>query len=65
MTVRDLLEKYGLTNTDLRNRFNIPDRSLRSWTGDPNSPSHRECPQYLVDMMDELLAIDKEKAPKE
>lgn len=50
MTVRDLLAKHRLTQTDLAKRFNIPLRTVQNWAGGVNTP-----PPYLVPMMDELL----------
>ena len=50
MTVRDLLAKHGLTQTDLAKRFGIPLRTVQHWAEGTRTP-----PPYLVPMMDELL----------
>lgn len=50
MTVRDLLAKHGLTQTDLSKRFGLPLRTVQNWAEGTRTP-----PDYLVRMMDELL----------
>lgn len=50
MTVRELLAKHSLTQTDLAKRFGIPLRTVQNWACGVNTP-----PPYLVPMMDELL----------
>lgn len=51
MTLRDLLQKYGLTQTALAKRFGIPLRTVQNWCG-----GLREPPTYIIKMMDELLS---------
>lgn len=64
MTVKDIMEKYGLKQAELGRRFSIPVRSLQHWCSDPSKPDYRECPAYLIEMMDECLSHSKEKPNK-
>ena len=48
--VKALCEKYGLTQTALAKRFDIPLRTVQDWHGGRRNP-----PDYVVTMMVELL----------
>lgn len=54
MTIKDICEKYGLSQTALAKRFDIPLRTIQDWHGDRRTP-----PDYVVRMMDELLQRDE------
>ena len=58
-TVKDLLTEYGLGQTALARRFNIPLRTVQNWCGGQNTP-----PDYVITMMEELLRRDREKRHK-
>lgn len=56
MTFLELREKHPMPLTRLGERFGIPYRTLQNWrSGD------RDCPPYIITMMDELLTIDEQK----
>ena len=55
MTIKELCEKYDLTQTALAKRFGIPLRTIQNWAG-----GQRSAPDYVVAMMVELLEHDKE-----
>ena len=55
MTIKDICEKYGLSQTGLAKRFDIPLRTVQDWHGGRRNP-----PDYVVAMMIELLEHDKE-----
>ena len=54
MTMRELLNKHGLTMKALSLRFGIPLRTVESWSAGDRTP-----PPYLIPMMDELLTYNK------
>ena len=54
MTIKEICEQYGLSQTALAKRFDIPLRTVQDWHGGRRNP-----PDYVVGMMVELL--DKEK----
>lgn len=52
MSVKEMAEAAGLTQSDLARRFNIPLRTLRGW-----SNGTREAPPYIKLMMADLLGL--------
>lgn len=50
MTIKDICEKYGLSQTALAKRFGIPLRTVQDWHAGRRTP-----PDYVVNMMVELL----------
>lgn len=53
-TIKELCDQYGLSQSALARRFNIPLRSIQDWYSVRRTP-----PDYVVKMMAELLAQDK------
>lgn len=56
MTIREICEKYALTQTAISKKFEIPLRTVQDWYAGKRVP-----PTYVVNMMAELLAMDREK----
>ena len=56
MTIKELCEKYELTQTTLARRFGIPLRTVQNWAGGQRIP-----PEYILRMMAELLEHDSKK----
>lgn len=56
MTITELLDKHHISKADLARRFHIPYRTVQNWTA--SGSNKRECPPYIVSMMDELLERD-------
>lgn len=54
MTIKELCEKYGYTQTALAKRFGIPLRTVQNWAG-----GQRSAPDYVVTMMIEILENEK------
>ena len=50
MTIKDICEKYGMSQTNLAKRFGIPLRTVQDWHAGRRVP-----PDYVVRMMEELL----------
>ena len=57
-TIKELCTEYGLGQTELARRFNIPLRTIQNWHAGVRNP-----PDYVVSMMDELLRIEKDTVP--
>lgn len=55
-TIKDLCAQYGLSQSALARRFNIPLRTLQDWYSERRTP-----PAYVVEMMAQLLEIDSKK----
>lgn len=57
MNIRELCEKYKISQSGLARRFGIPLRTVQNWcTG------QRKAPDYVVNMIGELLQADNRKA---
>jgi putative transcriptional regulator len=52
-TIKDLCNEYGLGQTALARRFEIPIRTVQNWYAGVRVP-----PNYVVRMMDEILRND-------
>lgn len=56
MTIREICEKYNLSQTALAKRFGIPLRTVQNWCTEQRIP-----PEYVVNMINELLSQDLRK----
>ena len=52
MTFKELREKSGMNKTDFGKYFGIPYRTVQNW-----ELGLRECPKYLLDLIE--IALDK------
>lgn len=52
MTIRDLIDKTGMTQAAFAERFVVPLRTVQNW-----AIKHRECPCYVKIMMAEELGV--------
>lgn len=50
MTIKEICEHYGLSQTALAKRFGIPLRTVQDWHAGRRTP-----PDYVVGMMVEIL----------
>ena len=50
MTIKEICEKYNLSQTALAKRFDIPLRTVQDWYSERRTP-----PSYVVNMMVEIL----------
>jgi DNA-binding transcriptional regulator YiaG len=57
VTIKEICEKYGFSQTGLAKRFGIPLRTVQNWAG-----GQRPAPTYVVSMMVEILEHDREKS---
>lgn len=54
MTIREICEKYGMTQTGLSRQFEIPLRTVQDWYAGKRVP-----PEYVVKMIVRLIEIEK------
>lgn len=54
MTIQEFIKSSSMTHKQLSERFGIPKRTIEDW-----SRGVRKCPEYVVNMMVELLERDK------
>ena len=55
MTIQEFIKSSGMTHKQLSERFGIPKRTIEDW-----SRGVRKCPEYVVNMMIEILSNEKE-----
>ena len=53
MTIREILNITGMTQTALSKRFDIPLRTVQNW-----ATGQRECPIYIRKMIIEILRLE-------
>lgn len=53
-TIKEICEKYNLSQTALAKRFGIPLRTVQNWHGGQRNP-----PDYVIGMMVEILDAEK------
>ena len=56
MTIKEICEEYSLSQTALAKRFGVPLRTVQNWAG-----GQRTAPDYVINMMVELLKYDRGK----
>lgn len=54
MTIKELIKKYNYSIKGISERFGIPYRTVQNW-----SSGQRDCAEYIIKMMDEILAKEK------
>ena len=52
-TIKDICESYGLSQTELSRRFEIPLRTVQDWRRGLRTP-----PAYVVTMIEKLLEYE-------
>lgn len=52
--IQTICEAYGLSQTELSRRFNIPIRTVQDWHAGRRTP-----PDYVVEMIYRLLDLEK------
>ena len=56
MTIKDICIKYDFNQTELAKRFGIPLRTVQDWHSGRRTP-----PDYVVNMMVEILAFEQKE----
>lgn len=51
MNFNNLMTKYKMNIKQLSDRFDIPYRTVQNWAS-----GQRECAEYIIKMMDEILS---------
>jgi putative transcriptional regulator len=54
MTIKEICERYGLSQTALAKQFGIPLRTVQDWYA-----GRRKAPDYVIGMIQKLLELEK------
>lgn len=55
MSIRDILDKYGITMAELSRRYRIPYRTIQDWAA-----GVRKAPEYVLELIDKCLQYENE-----
>lgn len=55
MTVKEMRTRLGLTQSEFAEKYNIPIRTIQNW-----ECGHRECPQYVLELLEFKVMYDIE-----
>lgn len=50
-SIKTIIKRYNMNVKQISDRFGIPYRTVQNW-----SAGYRECPAYIISMMDEILS---------
>jgi len=48
---REILEFSGLSGAAFARTYGMSNRSIQNWIAPDDAPAHRDCPQYLMDLL--------------
>lgn len=58
MTIKEIRTLSGLSQQKLADKYGIPYRSIQNWEAPNDSPSHRDCPEYLLKLLERAVRED-------
>ena len=56
-TIKEICDAYGITQTELSRKYDIPLRTVQDWHAGRRTP-----PAYVVNMIEKLLAKENGKS---
>ena len=58
MEVKTLRQITGLTQKEFSTRYQIPLKTLQNWESDADCPSARNCPRYVIFLLEKAVTAD-------
>lgn len=58
MSVKEIRKRTGLTQKKFSELYHIPLETLRSWESSATSTRHRDCPPYVLELLDHKVRAD-------
>lgn len=55
MTIKEIRALTGLSQVKFAEKYGIPRRSVENWELDKDKPSHRECPEYVINLLENAV----------
>lgn len=65
MTIKEIRQLTGLSQEAFARKYNIPFQTYRTWESDVKSSRHRECPEYVKELLEFKVRHDVESENKE
>lgn len=53
MTIKEMRELLGLTQSQFAEKYEIPKRSIENWEG-----GQRKCPEYVLKLLERVVKLD-------
>ena len=60
MNIKSIRKLSGFTQEEFALHYQIPVQTLKQWEANPKSRSHRECPIYLVRLLEQDVLRNNE-----
>ena len=61
MTIKEIRTVSGLTQKEFAQKYDIPVQTLKGWESAPESTSHRDCPPYVLKLLERVVIVDYRK----
>lgn len=58
MTIKEIRGLTKLTQKDFAAKYEIPVSTLKGWEADPSSRRHRNCPDYVKELLRRAVFAD-------
>ena len=58
MTIKEIRAITSLTQKEFAQKYDIPVQTLKGWESAPESTSHRECPSYVLKLLERVVIED-------
>lgn len=58
MTIKEIRAITGLTQKEFAQKYDIPVQTLKGWESTPDASSHRDCPPYVLKLLERVVIED-------
>ena len=58
MTIKQIRTLTGLSQAKFGKKYGIPLNTIKNWECDPGKPNHRECPVYVLKLLERIVKED-------
>ncbi len=58
MDIKNIRKITNMTQAEFGKYYNIPIHTIKKWETDPSSANHRDCPEYVKQLLERVVRID-------
>lgn len=58
MSIAEIIQLTNLSNRAFALRYHIPENTLKNWLADKDKSYHRECPEYVLYLLEQVVRHD-------